>query len=281
MGEGSLTSSTAPILELQDVRMHFGGVVALKGVTTQIPRGIIQSIIGPNGAGKTTLLNCISGLLKPSSGTVLFQGEPVQGKRPHEIARRGLSRTFQHVALFSHMSVWENVMVGRHARTRAGFWSAGFRLPSMRREEAKIREEAEAWLVFAGLQDARDLPAGALPLGKQKILEIARALATDPILVLLDEPAGGLNTRETEELGELLRRIQQKGITVVLVEHDMNLVMDISDQVLVLHFGQVLASGPPREIKDNPNVIQAYLGEEWGNGNSGLQKRSSGENHEP
>lgn len=280
MSESPSSLSATPILELHDVHMHFGGVMALKGVNAHIPRGIIQSIIGPNGAGKTTLLNCISGLLRPSSGAVIFQGEPLQGKRPHEIARLGVSRTFQHVALFPHLSVWENVMVGRHARTRAGFWAAGFRLPFMRREEAEIREEAEAWLVFAGLQDARDLPAGALPLGKQKILEIARALATDPAMILLDEPAGGLNTRETEELGDLLRRIQSKGVTVVLVEHDMNLVMDISDRIVVLHFGQVLASGTPREVKDNPSVIQAYLGEEWGNGANDLRERSMAENHE-
>lgn len=280
MSERPSSSSFTPILELHDVHMHFGGVTALKGVNVHIPRGIIQSIIGPNGAGKTTLLNCISGLLRPSSGAVIFQGEPIQGKRPHEIARRGVSRTFQHVALFAHMSVWENVMVGRHARTCAGFWAAGFRLPFMRREEAEIRAEAEAWLAFAGLQDVRDLPAGALPLGKQKILEIARALATDPAMILLDEPAGGLNTRETEELGDLLRRIQSKGVTVVLVEHDMNLVMDISDRIVVLHFGQVLASGTPREVKDNPSVIQAYLGEDWGNGAGDLRERSLAENHE-
>jgi branched-chain amino acid transport system ATP-binding protein len=274
MDENAVRSAD-PVLELRDVRMHFGGVVALKGVSASIPRGIIQSVIGPNGAGKTTLLNCVSGLLTPSSGGVVFQGEPVQGKPPHEIARRGMSRTFQHVALFPRMSVRENVMVGRHARTRAGFWASGFRLPFMRTEEARIRSDADAWLDFVGLGAERDLPAGALPLGKQKILEIARALATDPVLILLDEPAGGLNTRETEELGELLKRIQQKGVTVVLVEHDMNLVMDISDRVLVLHFGQVLACGSPAEIKDNPDVIQAYLGEDWANGGGGPHGRSS------
>jgi len=260
--------------------MHFGGVVALKGVSAQIPQGIIQSVIGPNGAGKTTLLHCVSGLRTPSSGEVLFRGEPIQGKPPHEIARRGLSRTFQHVALFPRMSVWENVMVGRHARTRAGFWATGFRFPFMRHEEARIRAEAEAWLEFVGLQNQRDLPAGALPLGKQKILEIARALATDPVMVLLDEPAGGLNTRETEDLGELLRKIQQKGVTVLLVEHDMNLVMDISDRVLVLHFGQVLACGTPEEIKNNEDVIQAYLGEDWGDGAGRAPEKSSETNEE-
>ncbi len=273
MGDRAVPDAS-PVLEFHDVRMHFGGVTALKGVSSRIPKGIIQSVIGPNGAGKTTLLNCISGLLTPSSGSVVFRGEAVQGKPPHEIARRGLSRTFQHVALFPRMSVWENVMVGRHARTRAGFWAAGFRLPFMRAEERRIREDAERWLEFVGLHPEKDLPAGALPLGKQKILEIARALATDPVLILLDEPAGGLNTRETEELGDLLKKIQAKGVTVVLVEHDMNLVMDISDRVLVLHFGQVLACGSPSEIKDNPEVIQAYLGEDWAEAGGGLTGNS-------
>ncbi len=262
-----MTSTAAPsqdpILRLKDVRMQFGGVTALKGIQYDVPSGIVQSIIGPNGAGKTTLLNCISGVLHPTEGRILFRGEPVDGLPPHRIAQRGLSRTFQHVALFGQMSVLENVMVGRHTRTRAGFWAAGLRIPAMRREEAKIREAARAWLQFVGLEKEADLPAGALPLGKQKILEIARALATDPVLLLLDEPAGGLNTRETEELGELIGRIRDRGVTVILVEHDMNLVMNISDRILVLYYGRPLASGVPEEIKENPEVIQAYLGDEW------------------
>ncbi|MBC7357519.1 MAG: ABC transporter ATP-binding protein [Desulfacinum sp.] len=257
------SSSSDPILVLQDVHMQFGGVTALKGIRYEVPRGIVQSIIGPNGAGKTTLLNCISGVLHPTEGRISFLGHRVEREPPHRIAALGMSRTFQHVALFPRMSVLENVMVGRHVRTRSGFWAAGLRMPSMRREEAAIGRDARAWLQFVGLADAARLPAGALPLGKQKILEIARALATDPALLLLDEPAGGLNTRETEELGELIGRIKARGITVILVEHDMNLVMSISDRILVLYYGQPLASGVPDEIKENPEVIQAYLGDEW------------------
>jgi branched-chain amino acid transport system ATP-binding protein len=249
------------ILGLGDVRMQFGGITALKGIRYEVPSGIIQAVIGPNGAGKTTLFHCISGLLEPTSGEITFEGTPIHGLAPHRIAELGVSRTFQHVALFKAMSVIENVMVGRHSRTRSGFWATGLRFPGMRREEKKIREEAGAYLDFVGLADTAELPAGALPLGKQKMLEIARALATEPRLLLLDEPAGGLNMRETEELGELIQRICRTGTTVVLVEHDMNLIMDISDRILVLRYGEFLATGTPGEIKDNPAVIEAYLGE--------------------
>ena len=254
-------SPPAPILELRDVHMNFGGVAALRGIQHAVSAGLIQAVIGPNGAGKTTLFHCISGLLQPTSGSILFQGEQIEGCAPHRIAQLGISRTFQHVALFKSMTVLENVMLGRHPRTHSGFWATGLRFPSMRREERRIRETAQSILAFVGLDDAAQLRAGALPLGKQKMLEIARALATEPRLLLLDEPAGGLNMRETEELGELIQRICQSGTTVVLVEHDMNLVMDISDQILVLHYGQYLAAGSPRQIKNNPAVIEAYLGE--------------------
>lgn len=257
----SQKSSAAPILELRDVRMNFGGIAALKGIQHAVPNGIIQAVIGPNGAGKTTLFHCISGLLRPSAGSILFQEKEISGYVPHRIAQLGISRTFQHVALFKSMTVTENVMLGRHPRTRSGFWATGFRLPGMRREERRIKESAEACLEFVGLDDVSHLQAGTLPLGKQKILEIARALATEPQLLLLDEPAGGLNMRETEVLGELIQRICKDGTTVVLVEHDMNLVMDISDQILVLHYGEYLAAGSPRQVKDNPAVIEAYLGE--------------------
>ncbi len=248
------------LLELQDVLMQFGGVTALKGIRYDVPAGIIQAVIGPNGAGKTTLFHCISGMLQPTSGTIRFSGESLQGLQPHQIAQRGISRTFQHVALFQHMSVLENVMLGRHPRTRCGFFATGFRLPGMRREERQIGDSAMEYLDFVGLADSPHQPAGSLPLGRQKILEIARALATEPRLLLLDEPAGGLNMRETEDLGELIQRIRREGITVMLVEHDMNLIMDISDRVLVLHYGEFLASGAPAEIKDHEGVVEAYLG---------------------
>jgi branched-chain amino acid transport system ATP-binding protein len=249
------------ILSLQQVSMNFGGVAALDGVRCRIASGIIHAVIGPNGAGKTTLFNCISGLLRPTSGSIELEGRRVDGLPPHRVARLGISRTFQQVALFSRMTVLENVMLGRHLRSKAGFWATGLRLPGMRSEERHIRANAIQYLDFVGLGDAADLPAGALPLGKQKTLEIARALATEPRLLLLDEPAGGLNMKETEELGELIQQVRQLGTTVLLVEHDMNLVMEISDRILVLHYGQRLALGTPQEIKDHPAVVEAYLGE--------------------
>lgn len=249
------------ILELEDITMQFGGITALQGVTYQVPPDIIQAVIGPNGAGKTTLFHCISGLLQPTSGCVRMNGHRINGLPPHRITALGIARTFQHVALFKSMTVLENVMLARHPRTHSGFLATGFRLPGMRSEEKQIRESAASFLDFVGLEDDARLEAGTLPLGKQKILEIARALATEPRLVLLDEPAGGLNMRETEELGELIRRIREKGTTVMLVEHDMNLIMEISDRILVLHYGRHLATGTPVEIKDHPAVIEAYLGE--------------------
>ena len=255
-----LFPGSSPILEIRDIQMHFGGIVALKGIRYEVPHGIIQALIGPNGAGKTTLFHCISGLIQPSFGQVLFKGRRINGLLPHKIAKLGISRTFQHVALFKSMTVLENIMLGRHSRTQSGFWSTGLRLPAMRREERRILETARSHLDFVGLEDAADLPAGTLPLGKQKILEIARAMATDPTLVLLDEPAGGLNMRETEVLGELIQKIRARGVTVILVEHDMNLVMEIADRILVLHYGSQLASGTPMEIMDHPAVIEAYLG---------------------
>jgi branched-chain amino acid transport system ATP-binding protein len=252
------------ILELDEVAMRFGGIAALKGIRYEVPPGIIQGVIGPNGAGKTTLFHCISGLLRPSSGHIAFEGGRIDGLAPHLIAERGISRTFQHVALFKSMTVLENVMMGRHPRTQSGFLSAGIRLPGMRSEERRIRQSAVEYLDFVGLGDCAGLQAGTLPLGKQKLLEIARALATEPHLILLDEPAGGLNMKETEELGELIQAIKARGITVMLVEHDMNLIMEISDRILVLQYGGQLATGTPGEIKENPAVIEAYLGAEDG-----------------
>ncbi len=249
-----------PILEIRNLGMRFGGVAALHNINYAAPPGIIQALIGPNGAGKTTLFNCISGMVPPSEGVVSFIGREIQGLAPHKIAALGISRTFQHVALFSKMSVLENVMLGRHPRTRCGFLSTGLRLPGMRSEERLIRHKALEFLDLVGLADSPHMEAGTLPLGKQKILEIARALATEPQLILLDEPAGGLNMKETEELGELILEIKKLGVTVMLVEHDMNLIMEISDRILVLHYGQVLASGTPGEIKENSAVVEAYLG---------------------
>jgi branched-chain amino acid transport system ATP-binding protein len=256
------------LLHVDGVEKSFGGVRALQGLTFSVPAGAIKAVIGPNGAGKTTLFNLVTGIFLPTRGTISLNGETISGRRPQVIARLGVSRTFQNVLVFGRMTVLENVMVGRHMRSRASLLSAGLRLPWMRREEQEIQARAMERVDFVGLTDRAQERAGNLPLGEQKLLEVARALATEPRLLLLDEPAGGLNTRETERLAELIRRIRGQGVTVVLVEHDMNLVMDISDDIVVISFGQKIAEGKPREIKRHPAVIEAYLGEEGDYGNS-------------
>ena len=258
------SQTDAPILRIEGLEMRFGGVAALQAIDYEVPEGIIQAVIGPNGAGKTTLFNCISGIVDPTKGTISLEGRRIEGLAPHKIAEYGVSRTFQHVALFKRMTVLENVMVARHPRTRRGFLATGFRLPGTRFEEKRIREKALEYLDLVRLTELAGLDAGTLPLGKQKILEIARALATEPRLILLDEPAGGLNMRETEELGDLIQQIRNLGVTVLLVEHDMTLIMEISERILVLNYGEVLASGTPAEIKENSAVIEAYLGIENG-----------------
>jgi branched-chain amino acid transport system ATP-binding protein len=249
-------------LRVDDLEKSFGGVQALKGLSFTVAPGIIKAVIGPNGAGKTTLFNVITGVFPPSSGSISLYGLSINGRKSQEIARMGVSRTFQNVEVFSRMTVLENVMVGRHVRSGAGILSTGLRLVKMRREERHIRTSALEYLEFVGLEHRAAELAGSLPLGEQKLLEVARALATEPKVLLLDEPAGGLNTRETEGLAALINRIKQLEITVVLVEHDMNLVMDISEEILVMNFGEKIAEGKPRQIKDDPLVIQAYLGEE-------------------
>ncbi len=250
------------LLSVENLRKRFGGVTAVNEVSLEVHRGQIKSIIGPNGAGKTTLFNLMSGLLAPNSGRVLLEGHSIENKPPHVIAKRGISRTFQTMQPFGNMTVLENVMVGRHPRTRAGLLRTAFRTPGARSEESRIRQDAWHWLDFVGLGAFADRPADSLPCGQQKLLEIARALATEPKLLLLDEPAAGLNMRETEDLGQLLFRIRDRGVTLILVEHDMSLVMDVSDEVFVLDYGRKVAEGPPREIQNHPDVIAVYLGEE-------------------
>jgi branched-chain amino acid transport system ATP-binding protein len=249
-------------LRVDKLHKSFGGIRALKGLSFTVPPGVIKAVIGPNGAGKTTLFNVITGIFPPSAGSIALNGVTISGRKSQDIARLGISRTFQHVEVFGRMTVLENVMVGRHIRSRSGLLSTGLRLPRMRREEQQVRSNAMDYLEFVGLDERAKELAGNLPLGEQKLLEVARALATDPKILLLDEPAGGLNTRETERLAALIQQILGQGITVVLVEHDMNLVMDISDEIVVMNFGEKIAEGKPREIKDDPLVIQAYLGEE-------------------
>ena len=252
----------ADILVIEGLEKSFGGLCAIGGLNLILREGQIKSVIGPNGAGKTTLFNLITGILPPTKGQFLFLGNRLNGLKSHEIARLGISRTFQNVELFAHMTALENVMLGRHSRSSAGIVRAGFRFAGMQREERESRDRALDELGFMGLAEKAEWDALSLPLGEQKVLEIARALATEPKLILLDEPAAGLNPRETAKLSETIRQIRNRGITVILVEHDMSLVMDVSDEVAVLNYGRKIAEGPPREIQRNREVIAAYLGEE-------------------
>jgi len=251
------------LLSIKGIQKSFGGLRALSGVGVEVCTGDIKAIIGPNGAGKTTLLNIISGIYRPDSGEVIFSGERITRLSSTEVARKGISRTFQHVELFANMTVLENVMIGRIAKSRCGFVSSGLRIPSVMKQEREMRRKSEEVLDYINLGHRKDEVASNLPIGEQRILEIGRALETDPKLVLLDEPAAGLNMRETRSLGDFIRKIRDElKITIVLVEHDMDLVMRISDSVTVLNFGEVIAEGTPLEIQRNPDVIVAYLGDE-------------------
>jgi branched-chain amino acid transport system ATP-binding protein len=251
------------LLSIKAIQKSFGGLTALSNVSFEVREDDIKALIGPNGAGKTTLLNIVSGIYQPDSGEVLFLGERIVHLAPKAVARKGISRTFQHVELFVNMTVLENIMVGRHARTGYGFISSGLKLPAVGREETEIRQKSEEILEYINLAHRRDEDASNLPIGEQRILEIGRALATEPRLVLLDEPAAGLNIRETRNLGDIIRKIRDElKITIVLVEHDMDLVMRISDSVTVLNFGEVIADGTPLEVQKNRDVIIAYLGDE-------------------
>ncbi|RII31445.1 MAG: high-affinity branched-chain amino acid ABC transporter ATP-binding protein LivG [Geobacter sp.] len=249
------------MLEVAGITQIFGGVTALEDVSFVAKKGDITGVIGPNGAGKTTLFNIVSGIYKQTSGSVHLEGKQVTGLPPERLARLGMVRTFQNIELFGSMTVMENVMVGMHTKSSSGILACSFLMPWSIGEERRIRDGAMKWLDFVGITGEADVTAGNLPFGKGRLLEIARALAVEPRLILMDEPAAGLNSQETLALASLIQRIRALGITVVLVEHDMELVMDICDRIVVLNLGRKLAEGTPREIQENPEVIAAYLGE--------------------
>jgi len=250
-----------PLLSVNGLSINFGGLAALSDLDLDVGEGTIVALIGPNGAGKTTVFNVLTGLYRPSHGRVTFRGDDLLSLAPHAIARRGIARTFQNTEVFRRLSALDNVLIGRHAHIKGGVLGGALALPRVRREEASARREARALLDLVGLHDAVHVEAASLPLGHQKRLEMARALAAEPVLLLLDEPAGGLNTTETQELMRLIRRLRdERRLTILVVEHDMQLVMGISDRVAVLDHGRKIAEGRLREIARDPAVIEAYLG---------------------
>ncbi len=250
------------VLEIRNISKNFGGISALTDVSFTINEGEIFGLIGPNGAGKTTMFNIITNMYAPSGGDIIFRGETITGINPHKITHKGICRTFQNIKLFQQMSVLENVMVGRHSRSSSGVLSSVLRIPSQKREEEELKKKAEELLDLVGLAPHAHMIAENLSYGQQRRLEIARALASDPKLLLLDEPAAGMNEKETDSLYDLIKEVQKREITVLIIEHDMPLVMKLCDRITVLNFGKKLAQGTPDEIQNNDSVVEAYLGTE-------------------
>lgn len=257
-----------PILETKNLTMDFGGLRAVDSINFQIHKGEIVALIGPNGAGKTTFFNCITGVYKPTMGDIHIapdgeKTERINGLKPNRVTERGLARTFQNIRLFQNMTVLENVMIGRHSRLSAGIFGAIFRTKKVREEEKQVVKDSYRILEEMGLDEYTNDFAKNLPYGAQRRLEIARAMATEPFLLLLDEPAAGMNPQETKELDEMILQIRQKNkISILLIEHDMSLVMSVSEKIFVVDYGKLIAEGTPDEIKHNPEVIKAYLGDE-------------------
>jgi len=248
------------MLKVNRVSIRFGGLLAVNEVDIEVDKNEICGLIGPNGAGKTTLFNMISGVFKPNEGDIVFMGRNIEGMQPHQICKLGISRTYQNINLFKNMTVLENLLVGRHSRLRSDLVASVLRLKYQQEEEHLAVEQGMELLEFFELADAAGSLARSLPYGKQRLLEIARAMASEPDMILLDEPAAGMNTTEKNELVSYIEKIQARGITQIIVEHDMQLIMGVTERLYVLNYGKLIAQGTPYEIKNNPDVIQAYLG---------------------